>query len=95
VDEAEIAVGGFIVAGSQPSGILELVEAAFDHVAQDIDCGIDGYLDQPVPFCRDHGGAAALLHIFADKVGSPPPLSLKASSSNSHKPDSVQRRNWR
>jgi hypothetical protein len=49
VDEAELAVGGFVVTGCQPSGILELVEAAFDHVAQGIDCGIDGQLDQPVP----------------------------------------------
>ena len=29
------------------------------------------------------------------KLGLPPPLSLNASSSNSHRPDSVQRRNWR
>ena len=48
MDEGEVVVGGFVVAGCQPSGILELVEAAFDHVAQGIDCGIEGQLDQPV-----------------------------------------------
>lgn len=68
MDEAEVAIGGFVVTGCQPSSIFELVEAAFDHVAQGIDCGIDGQLDRPVPLCRDHGGAAAPLHIFSDEV---------------------------
>ena len=68
MDEAEVAVGGFIVTGSQPSGIFELVEAAFDHVAQGVDGGIDGQLDQPVALGRDHGGAATPLHIFANEV---------------------------
>lgn len=68
MDEAEVAVGGFIVAGCQPTSILELVEAAFDHVAQGIDRGIDGQLDQAVSFGRDHRGAAAPLHIFANEV---------------------------
>lgn len=68
MDEAEVAVGGFIVSGCQPSSILELVEAAFDHVAQRIDCGIDGQLDQAVSLGRDHRGATAPLHIFANEV---------------------------
>lgn len=68
MDEAEIAIGGFIVAGCQPSGILELVEAALDHVAQGIDRGIDRQLDQAVSLGRDHGDAAAPLHIFANEV---------------------------
>jgi hypothetical protein len=42
VDEAEIAVGGFVVSGRQPSGILDLIEAAFDHVAQGIDAASTG-----------------------------------------------------
>jgi len=42
--------------GCQPSGVFELVEAAFDNVAQGIDRGIDGQLDEPVPLGRDHGG---------------------------------------
>ena len=48
MDEAEVTVGGFVVAGCQPPGVLELVEAAFDHVAQGIDGSIDRQLDQPV-----------------------------------------------
>lgn len=68
MDEAEIAVGGFVVAGSQSPGIFEFVEAAFDHVAQSIDCGIDGKLDQPVSFGRDHRDAAALFHVVANEV---------------------------
>jgi hypothetical protein len=58
----------FVVSGCQPSSIFELVEAALDHVTQGVDCGIDGKLDQPVSFGRDHRGAAALLHIFANEV---------------------------
>lgn len=68
MDEAQVAVGGFVVASRQPPGVLELVEAAFDHVAQGIDGGIDGQLDQPVSLGRDHGRAAAPLHIFANEV---------------------------
>ena len=68
MDEAEIAGGGFIVTGCQPSGVLELVEASFDHVAQGIDGGIDGQLDEPVALGRDHRDAAALLHVFANEV---------------------------
>ena len=68
MDEAEIAVCGFIVSCCQPSGVFELVEATLDHVSQGVDCVIDGQLDQPVPLGRDHRGAAALFHIFANKV---------------------------
>ena len=42
MDESEITVGGFVVGGRQPWGILGLVEAAFDPVAQGVYCGIDG-----------------------------------------------------
>ena len=68
MDEAEVAVGGFVVAGCQPSGILEFIKAALDHVAQGVDGGIDGQLDEPVPLGRDHRGAATPLHIFANEV---------------------------
>ena len=68
MDEAEVAVGSFVVAGCEPPGILELVKAAFDHVAQGIDCGIDRQLDEAVALGRDHCGAAAPLHIFANEV---------------------------
>ena len=68
MDEAEITVGGFVVSGCQPWGILELVEAALHYVAQGIDGSIDGQLDQSVPLGRDHGSTAALFHIFANEV---------------------------
>lgn len=68
MDEAEVAIGGFVVACRQPAGVLEFVEAAFDHVAQGIDGGVDRELDQPVPLGWDHRGAAAPLHIFANEV---------------------------
>jgi len=68
VGEAEVTVSGFVVSGCQPPGVLELVEAAFDHVAQGIDGSIDRQLDQPVALGRDHCGAAAPLQICANKV---------------------------
>ena len=68
MDEAEVAIGGFVVSGRQPSGVFELVEASFDHVAQGIDGGVDWQLDQPIALGRDHRGAAASLHIFANEV---------------------------
>ena len=68
MDEAEIAVCGFIIAGRQPAGVLELVEAALDHVAQSVDGSIDGQLDEPVALGRDHRDTAAPLHIFANEV---------------------------
>lgn len=68
MDEAEVAGSGFVVSGRQPASVLEFVETTLDHVAQGIDGGIDGQLDQPVPLGRDHCDAAALLHIFANEV---------------------------
>ena len=52
MDEAEIAVGGFVISGSEPPGVLELVEAALDHVSQGVDGGIDRDLDEAVPLGR-------------------------------------------
>ena len=68
MDEAEVAVSSFVVAGCKSPGVFELVEAAFDHVAQGIDGGIDRQLHQPVPLGRDDSDAAALFHIFANEV---------------------------
>ena len=68
MDEAEVAVSGFVVSRCQPSGIFELVEAALDHVAQGVDCGIDGQLDQAVALGRDHRDAATPFHVFANEV---------------------------
>ena len=68
MDEAEIAVGGLIVSGCQPSGVLQLVKATLDHVAQGVDGGIDGQLDEPVALGRDHRDTTATFHIFANEV---------------------------
>ena len=39
-DEPEIAGFGFVVAGRQPSGVFQLVDAAFDHVAKGVEIRI-------------------------------------------------------
>ncbi len=70
MDEAEIAVGGFVVSGGEAAGVFELVEASLDHVAQSIDGGNDGKLDEPVALGRDHRDAAAFCSIRADSVQS-------------------------
>ena len=41
MNEAEIAFGGLVVAGSEASGAFEFVEAALDAVAERIDKGVD------------------------------------------------------
>ena len=68
MDEAEVAVGGFVVARCKAPGVFELVEASLDHIAQGIDGGIDGNLDKAVPLGRDDRNAATLLHIFTNEV---------------------------
>ena len=68
MDEAEVTVGGFVISGCEPAGVFELVEAAFDHVAQGIDGGIDGKLHEAVPLGWDHRHAAALFHILANEI---------------------------
>ena len=68
MDEADVAVGGFVISCRETPGVLELVEAALDHIAQGIDCGIDGQLDQAVPLGRDHRNTAAPSHVFANEV---------------------------
>lgn len=57
MDEAEIAVGSFVVSCCQSAGVLEFVETSLDHVAQGVDRTIDRQLDEPVPLGRDHGEA--------------------------------------
>ena len=65
MDEAEVAVGSFVVSRCQSSSIFELVETALDDVAQGVDRVIDGSLDQPVSLGRDHRDTAASFHIFS------------------------------
>ena len=68
-DKAQIAGGGFVVAGRQPSGVFQLVDAAFDHVAKGVDITIDLCLDFAVSPWRDDRRAAAGLDILANGVG--------------------------
>jgi len=68
VDEAEVAVCGFVVSCCESAGIFEFVKAAFDHVAQGIYGRIDRELDQAVPLGRDHRDTAALFHILTNEV---------------------------
>lgn len=69
MDEAEVAIGGFIITGGQSARIFEFVETAFDHIAQRVDRGIDRKLDAPVAFGWDHREAAASPPIFTDEGG--------------------------
>jgi len=68
VDKAEIAIGSFIIPRCEAPGVFQLVEAAFDHVAQGVNGGIDGQLDQAVSFGWDHCQAAAAFHVLANRV---------------------------
>ena len=53
MDEAEVAVSSFVVASCKSPGVFELVEAAFDHVAQGIDGGIDRQQNLPEKFWKE------------------------------------------
>lgn len=68
MDESEIAAGGFVIAGCKSPGVFQLVEAAFDHVAQGVDRGIDGQLDQAVALGRDHRHTATIFHVLTNKI---------------------------
>jgi len=68
LDEAEVAVSGFVVSSGQSTSVLEFVEASLDHVAQSVDSTIDRQLDEPVSLGWDHGDTAAPFHIFANEV---------------------------
>ena len=68
MDEAEIARHGFIVAGRQPSRVLEFIEAALDAVAQGIDVAIDRDLNLAVPARGNDRRGTLFLHCFANMI---------------------------
>lgn len=68
MDEAKVAVSGFVIAAGTSRSVFEPVEPESDNVAQGRDGGTDRLLDQPVPLGRDDSDAATLLHIFAHEV---------------------------
>ena len=68
MDKAEVAVSGLVVAGGKSPGIFKLVEAAFDHVEQALDGGVDRQLGKPLPLGREDSAVTALLHIIPNEV---------------------------
>lgn len=68
MNEAEVAIGGFIISGGEVRGIFELAEAPFNHVAQGINGRIDGQLDLAIALCRYRCRSTTSFHIFTNKV---------------------------
>ena len=66
VNEAKKAACGFVVTCREPASVLQLVEAAFDHVAQGVDAHVHGLSDLAVLAHRDHRDGIAFLDIFPD-----------------------------
>jgi hypothetical protein len=50
-------------------GDFEFVEAALDHVSQDVNCGMEGPLDQPVDLSVDNAleSTQSLKNILSDR----------------------------
>ena len=72
MDEPEIACRGFIVAGCQSSGTLELVKASLDLIAQRVDEAIDRHLLLSIGSHGNDRRATALCHRVTDVVESYP-----------------------
>ena len=68
-DEAEIAVGGLVVAGGQTAPVLQPVEAALDPVPQGVEVVVDRNLDLAASPHRNDRGHAARFHLRADSIG--------------------------
>ena len=67
MDEAEVAVGGFVVAGCETTGVFEFVEAPLDHFTQRVDGGIDGQSAKPVVLGADQFGAKSSVMARVDR----------------------------
>ena len=68
MNEAEIACGGFVVAGCEASGAFELVEAAFDAVAERVDETVDGNGFLAIGAAWNDRHCAALFEAVADLI---------------------------
>lgn len=66
MNEAEIAGGGFVVAGRQTAGAFELVEAALDPVPQGVGDGLDEDWFFAIDLAGDDRRATALFDDTAD-----------------------------
>jgi len=69
VDEAEVAFGGLVIAGGNASGILELVEAPLDEIAQAVEGPVHDDAQPARLAHRDHRDDVTRLHRFANFVG--------------------------
>lgn len=68
VYEAEETVCSFVVTGCQATAVLQLVEAALDHVAQRIDRHVDRLAHLAVLSHGDHGQRVAALDVFPNFI---------------------------
>jgi len=68
VDEAQEAFGGLVVAGGDATGVLQLVEAALDEVAQFVEPAIHGNSELAGLAHWDDRYHVARLHGFANIV---------------------------
>lgn len=69
VDETEVAFGGLVIAGGNAAGILELVEAPLDEIAQTVEGSVHDDAKLARLAHRDHRDDVARLHRFANLVG--------------------------
>ena len=68
VDEAQETLGGLVVTGGDAAGVLQLVEAALDQVAQALKGAIHGDTQFAALAHRDHRHDVARLHGFSNLV---------------------------
>ena len=68
VYEAEETVCGLVVTGCQATAVLQLVEAALDHVAQRVDRHVDRLAYLAVLSHGDHGQRVAALDVFSNFI---------------------------
>ena len=68
VDEAQEALGGFVVAGSDAACVLQFVEAALDEVAQPVEGAVHGDAQLAGLAHRDDRLNVARLHGFSNLV---------------------------
>lgn len=69
MDEASIAVCGFVVTGGEATRVLQLIEAALNAVSQRIDVVVDDDRVLARASAGDDGGAFVLREQSADAIG--------------------------
>lgn len=69
MQEARVAVGGFIISGGDAARVFQLVEATLDAVSQSVDELIDSDLHLASAAHRNDGDAAFGFHVVANAIG--------------------------